>query len=114
MRIKGIPRKRKTPRTKILHYAYPTLERGQCERILSELARRQELVKAGNNDCCGNGPHTPGTVRVMPAGGDSNLILCRACWQRELTYRRERNRELGDDFRFSLPAWETAKVYRTV
>jgi hypothetical protein len=89
-------------------------ERGQCERILSELARRQELVKAGNNDCCGNGPHTPGTVRVMPAGGDSNLILCRACWQRELTYRRERNRELGDDFRFSLPAWETAKVYRTV
>ena len=75
---------------------------------------RCKRMVATNNDCCGNGPHTSGTVRVMPAGGDSNLILCRACWQRELTYRRERNRELGEDFQFSLPAWETAKVYRTV
>ena len=67
--------------------------------------------EAVNNDCCGNGPHTAGEVRVMPAGGDSNLILCCACWQRELSYRRERNRTLGTFAQYNLPAWETAKVY---
>jgi hypothetical protein len=66
-----------------------------------------------NNDCCGAGPHTPGEVRVMPCGGDSNLILCRSCWLREIVYRRERNSALGEFARYSLPAWDTAEVYYT-
>ena len=64
-----------------------------------------------NPNCCGAGPHTPGDVRVMPTGGGGNLILCRACWNRELIYRRERNRELADWARFDLPIWEQATIY---
>ena len=69
-----------------------------------------------NNDCNGSGPHTAGEVRVMPhsdAPLHGNDILCRACWQRALTDRRERNRSLGDFAQFALPAWETAEVYDT-
>ncbi len=64
------------------------------------------------NNCCGNGPHsTTGEVRVMPSGGDSNLILCRLCWTREIAYRRDRNRSLGDFAQYKLPTWESAKAY---
>jgi hypothetical protein len=67
-----------------------------------------------NNNCCGSGPHASGEVRVMPSGGDSNLILCRSCWRRELTYRNERNQTLATDCLYELPRWEGAKVYETV
>ena len=63
------------------------------------------------NNCDGSGPHAEGAVKVMRCGGSSNLILCRNCWQRELNYRHMRNRDLGRDFKFDLPAWETAEVY---
>ena len=66
------------------------------------------------NNCCGSGPHSDGEVRVMPSGGDSNLILCRSCWARENQYRRERNRQLGNFAQYKLPDWETAKVYEPV
>ncbi len=65
------------------------------------------------NDCCGSGPHSDGEVRIMPSGGDSNLILCRRCWQHELFYRQDRNRYLGAGMQYKLPAWETAKVYES-
>jgi len=52
-----------------------------------------------------------GDVRLLPAGGDSNLILCRGCYEHELTWRRSRNRELGTAAQFDLPAWETLTVY---
>ena len=72
--------------------------------------------RAENNDCNGTGPHTPGEVRVMPHSDTplhGNDILCRSCWQVALADRRERNRTLGDFARYSLPAWETAKVYES-
>jgi len=50
-------------------------------------------------------------VRVLPTGGGSNLILCRACFDHEIRFRRERNRELGDFARFELPAWESLTIY---
>jgi hypothetical protein len=62
-------------------------------------------------------------VRVLPLGGHGNLILCREHWNRELRWRRERNRELADDVRYGLPAcacrydlpaWETGKAYDPV
>ena len=81
----------------------------RCKRIAQVM---RERAQGGNNDCNGSGPHTPGEVRVMPYGGGGNDILCRACWQRALAYRRDRNRELGDFAQFKLPAWETAKVYQ--
>lgn len=54
-----------------------------------------------------------GEVRVLPTGGDSNAILCRACLEHELRYRRERNRELAESCKFKLPAWDSLKVYAT-
>lgn len=50
-----------------------------------------------------------GEVRVMSIGGGGNLILCRACWENELSFRRERNRVVC--YPFDLPAWEFSKVY---
>jgi len=66
------------------------------------------------NNCDGSGPHTDGDVRVMPTGGDGNLILCRQCWENELAYRRDRNRSLGAFAQFDIIAWNDAKVYETV
>lgn len=53
-----------------------------------------------------------GEVRVLPTGGDSNAILCRACFAREIAFRRERNRELSSDCKFDLPTWDSLKVYK--
>lgn len=50
-----------------------------------------------------------GEVRVLPTGGDSNAILCRACFDNEIRFRRERNSSVATPF--DLPAWETLKVY---
>lgn len=52
-----------------------------------------------------------GEVRVLPTGGDGNLILCRACFEHELRFRVTRNRYLSPDCRFALPSWESLKVY---
>jgi hypothetical protein len=76
------------------------------------IARCKRIAESGiNYNCCGAGPHTPGEVRVMPSGGDSNLILCLSCWTRENQYRRNRNRELGTFAQYRIPSWESAKVY---
>jgi len=48
---------------------------------------------------------------VLPTGGDSNAILCRSCYQHELQWRRERNRDLADSAKFDLLGWETLEVY---
>jgi len=61
-----------------------------------------------DNDKCAS-PH--GEVRVLPTGGDGNAILCRACFEHELRFRRARNPELGPDCRFALPSWDSLAVY---
>lgn len=66
-----------------------------------------------NNPNC-DGSHctrATGEVRVLPSGGDSNLILCRSCVCAELAWRRSRNKELANDVAFDLPEWDTLKVY---
>ena len=71
-----------------------------------------EEEKMTNDNCDGSGPHAAGTVRLMPTGGDGNLILCRACWRRELSYRRERNRVVADPCSlFPEPCWEEGEIY---
>lgn len=52
-----------------------------------------------------------GEVRVLPIGGDSNAILCHACYAHEMAFRAERNIELGKAYQFDLPKWEDLKVY---
>jgi len=65
-----------------------------------------------NCDCDGSHCQKPdGEVRLLPTGGSSNLILCHACYLHEIRYRKERNRDLGLTFQFSLPRWEDLEVY---
>jgi hypothetical protein len=67
-----------------------------------------------NPNCDGSGPHDPGEVRVLPLGSQpnhGNLILCRQCFGRELSFRRERNWSLSKDCKFKLPPWESLEVY---
>lgn len=52
-----------------------------------------------------------GEVRILPIGGGANLILCRACFEAEIAYRKERNKELAPENRFDLPEWEALEVY---
>lgn len=64
-----------------------------------------------NNNCDGAGPHLAGVVKKMATGGGGNMILCRACWARELQYRADRNRNLSGWAKFDLPTWKGAEVY---
>lgn len=67
-----------------------------------------------NNNCDGDKCRaTSGEVRVLPTGGDSNAILCRSCFNYEIAFRLERNRQLSADCAFKLPAWESLRVYST-
>jgi len=50
-------------------------------------------------------------VRILPYGGDGNLIVCKSCFNREMIFRRQRNQELAKDCQFALPAWNDLKVY---
>jgi len=68
-----------------------------------------------DNDKC-RVPHSE--VRVLPTGGrgdnQSNLILCQACFEHEIRFRVQRNRELAKDCRFDLPSWESLEIYGEV
>ena len=63
------------------------------------------------NNRCGGGhcQNAEGEVRWLPTGGDSNAILCRACFEHEMNYRRDRNRELAPECAYALPRWEDLK-----
>jgi hypothetical protein len=52
-----------------------------------------------------------GEVRVLPAGGDSNMILCFNCFRHEMAFRKEQNQELTKDSQFEIPSWDSLKVY---
>ena len=69
-------------------------------------------MKRSQTDCNGSGPHSnTDEVRVLPTGGSSNAILCRTCFEREMHFRRVRNKELGNAFKFDLPEWTSLRVY---
>ena len=93
---------------------YRCSENGDKYRAIIAAAKSNGTwTPAEQNNCDGSGPHTLGSVRVMPTGGEGNLILCRQCWENELAYRRDRNRSLGVFAQFALIAWNDAKVYET-
>lgn len=64
-----------------------------------------------NPNCDGAGPHVVAEVRVLPYDGDGNLILCRACFAREIAWRIGRNLELAPAARYDLPSWDSLEVY---
>jgi hypothetical protein len=61
----------------------------------------------GTNGDCSSNPQ----VRVLPTGGDSNLIVCWRCYGKEIKFRTERNLSLGKREQFDLPKWENLKIY---
>lgn len=65
-----------------------------------------------NPNCDGGHCISPtGEVRVLPTGGESNAILCRACYGCEITFRSIRNIDLAQNCAFDLPSWDSLKVY---
>jgi hypothetical protein len=52
-----------------------------------------------------------GEVRLLPTGGGGNAILCYACYEHEMRYRRSRNMDLAVREPFDTPPWESLKVY---
>jgi hypothetical protein len=47
--------------------------------------------------------------RLLPTGGDSNMIVCRYHYRKELRYRLYRT--LNDGTEWQFPAWHTLKIY---
>lgn len=41
--------------------------------------------------CDGAGPHAGDELKVLPTGADSKAILCHACFNREMIFRRAQN-----------------------
>ena len=73
-------------------------------------------MSATNPNCDGSGPCSFGEVRVLPLGSEphhGNLILCRSCFNREIAFRQDRNKELSKDCAFNLPTWDSLEVYST-
>jgi hypothetical protein len=88
------------------------------EVALTETGLRENRPMIIANECNGSGPHSGNEVRVLPHNNTplhGNDILCRACFNREIAYRRERNQSrlhpLADDAKFDLPNWEDLEVY---
>lgn len=49
-------------------------------------------------------------IRVLPAGGDSNILCSFRGYHREITWRLEQNREYKF-IKFKIPAWEDLEIY---
>lgn len=61
-----------------------------------------------NLNCDGtNCTAATGEVRLLPYGGDGNMILCRSCFDHEMAYRRGEEKQWNNlDVR-----WENLKIY---
>ena len=57
--------------------------------------RAWALVKNDMGVCDGCMDET--LVARLPIGGGGNMILCRNCWQNEMTYRHDRNNETREE-----------------
>ena len=64
-----------------------------------------------NPDCQGILCIQHSEVRVLPAGGAGNLILCKTCFISEIAYRHKRNIGLEEWAKFETPDWDDLKPY---
>lgn len=58
-----------------------------------------------NNRCIGE------EVRVLSLGGGGNLIVCIACFDKEIEHRKYMNRSLSRNVQWNLPQWYELEVY---
>lgn len=50
-------------------------------------------------------------TRVLPTGGEGNIVCSKQGYLKEIAFRRERNKELSKDCQFKIPKWEDLRVY---
>ena len=50
-------------------------------------------------------------LRVLPCSSDGNILCGYRGYLEEINYRMERNKSLGESYRYKLPLWEDLKVY---
>jgi hypothetical protein len=78
------------------------------------VAETNQWVVPGSvqNNMCDGGccVTTDGEVRVLPLDEGSNLILCRACFEHEMAFRRDENKRVP--VLYEILAWESLKVYK--
>ena len=63
---------------------------------------------------CDHGHSGRFETRLLPTSDGpmhGNIIVCRRHYEIEMTFRRERNKELSADCQFKLPAWTELKKY---
>lgn len=53
---------------------------------------------------------TEGEVRLLPYGGDGNMIFCIDCFIHEINWRRHSNMEAGKQL-YEIPVWRSLKIY---
>lgn len=53
---------------------------------------------------------TNGEVRLLPLGGDGNLILCKSCVEYEIEWRKNENKRANREF--DIPNWDNLEVYK--
>lgn len=53
-----------------------------------------------------------GEVRVLPLGGDGNIILCFNCYVHEMKFRLEANKTLSPDCQFDMFVWTDLTIYK--
>lgn len=58
---------------------------------------------------CDHGHETIGEVRVLPLGGNGNMLVCQRHYHEELQARWHSN---AWDKETDFPAWETLKIYK--
>ena len=64
-------------------------------------------VTFSHHPCTGAGPHAGHEVRLFSDARDRHL--CRACFDREVTWRAARNRDLADGA-YETPSWESLPI----
>lgn len=61
-----------------------------------------------DNDKC---RYPTGETKLYPLGGGGNLILCKACWDYENAYRKQRGKECRCPENWPILDWDRAEPY---
>jgi hypothetical protein len=52
-------------------------------------------------------------LRVLPIGDGENILCSKCGYEREIKWRKERNKNLEDFAKFDLPKWKDLKIYES-
>lgn len=81
-------------------------EAREAQRALNK--RVEHHVPGCDADLCTT---DSGELRVLPTGGEGNAILCRACFNYEMRFRRDFNKH--NEASLPLVSWPSLKVYES-